>query len=372
MCILPYIPILEVLFFNLLAIDHCCHKKRSGMTVVLVLFLFSVLFFAFSLANAKALAFRGDGRLSFGGFIYIVPMGFLYREKPLLLFAIICTCWTYTLGILALTFQIAGILLPGSLACVLVVENLLFIGTIFPFYRHIIPKYVFVVVNLPRFETRWYKYMALSTSLSFLLLMVINAVFIAGESSLLKIAALALLLISTHVSYFIIYRIVLNSLRLGQLEYAAFHDPLTDLGNRKQLEKHLQELLDAEDTFSVLFMDLDHFKAVNDQYGHLAGDQYLRQFAKISRELLLSCGRVFRFGGDEFAAVYYGTVPDAQIHRLAECMGWDAGAPCPFNGVSIGVIHCRPPHKDVELILRQADQIMYQNKLNRACPSQRT
>lgn len=109
-------------------------------------------------------------------------------------------------------------------------------------------------------------------------------------------------------------------------------------------------------------MDLDRFKQINDQYGHLVGDQYLQHFANICCQIFQNTGKVYRFGGDEFAAVYNGIIPQAIIRQLESCPQWDEGAPCPFNQVSTGVLHCRPPHSNVEQILQQVDQLMYQNK----------
>ena len=211
-----------------------------------------------------------------------------------------------------------------------------------------------------------FEYIILNNSLNFLLLVVLNALFLADGSSVLRIIALAMLLALTYVSYFTLFRVVLNSIRLSQMEHAASHDPLTGLGNRKQLWDHLQGLLDAEQTFAVLFMDLDRFKTINDQYGHMVGDRYLKHFAAVCTQVLGNSGQVYRFGGDEFAAIYYGTIPQEILDEIRKCPRWNADAPCPFRGVSVGVLRCQPPHQDVEQILRQADRIMYENKMRNA------
>ena len=132
-----------------------------------------------------------------------------------------------------------------------------------------------------------------------------------------------------------------------------------------QLWNHLNTLLAKDLTFSVLFMDLDHFKMVNDRYGHMTGDLYLKHFAGIIASLFQHTGEVYRFGGDEFVAIYNGIVPQKLVEELKECRSWNDDAPCPFNQVSVGVLICRPPHQTVEQILRHVDQIMYQNKLKK-------
>lgn len=181
--------------------------------------------------------------------------------------------------------------------------------------------------------------------------------------------ALFLLLSLTYVFYFILYRIVLDAIRLNHLEQEVSHDPLTGLRNRSQLWNDLAKLSDNGEEFSVLFMDLDQFKLINDQYGHITGDRYLKHFAHLTSEILQNKGKVYRFGGDEFVAVYPGLMPQEIINQLKECHGWEDGAPCPFNQVSVGMLFCEPPHQDVEQILQRVDNLMYQNKISKTIPS---
>ena len=366
MPIFQYLPTLELLFFNLFTIDRCCHRKYSFLKTFLMLFLFSAVLFGISYTFAEELSFQGDGSLSLYGLVFLIPFRYLYREKLPLLFIIVCTCWVYTLGILSLSIQIAGMLEPGRWFFIWTIQNLLYLLTLVPFYKHLVPKYIFVIEHISLFDKRWYKYMVLNNCLSFLLLVVINWYFLKEETSFEKILILFLLLSIICVSYLILYQIVLDAIKINDLKQEVSHDPLTGLRNRAQLWTDLQSVSKTEQTFSVLFMDLDRFKFINDQYGHIAGDQYLKHFARISLDILRELGRVYRFGGDEFVAVCPGVIPQEIIGRLKECREWDSGAPCPFNQVSIGMLLCEPPHSDVEEILQRVDRLMYQNKTARA------
>ncbi len=367
--IIQYLPTLELLIFNLFSIDRCCHRKYSRAITGLILFLFSVAFFTFSLNFSKELSFQGDGKLSLFGFLYLIPFRFLYKEKLPLLFIICCTCWVYTLGILSLSIHAGSILEANNWFIVWIIENLLFLFTLFPFYKHLLPKYIFVTENIRAFDKYWYRYMTLSNCLTFLLLVVLNSLFLNGKPSVEKLVALFLLLSLTYVFYFILYRIVLDAIRLNHLEQEVSHDPLTGLRNRSQLWNDLAKLSDNGEEFSVLFMDLDQFKLINDQYGHITGDRYLKHFAHLTSEILQNKGKVYRFGGDEFVAVYPGLMPQEIINQLKECHGWEDGAPCPFNQVSVGMLFCEPPHQDVEQILQRVDNLMYQNKISKTIPS---
>ena len=359
---LQYLPIIELLFFNSLTVHQCCEKKYSVFRTVLVIVLFSLgLLAVFWLL--PFLSIPADGSLSLVGFVYIIPLRYLYRERTALLVVIMCSCWVYTLGVQAVSIQLAALLLENSAIYVFAIETLLFLATMFPFFRKVVPKFIFVLDNLKYFDRNWYRYLPASSFLAFLCLAVSHAIFLKVPPSPYNVLALLLLLSSAFMSHFMLYKIVTDAIKLNQLERAAFRDALTGLGNRACLWEQLQTLIDHNRVFSVLFMDLDRFKEINDRYGHMTGDQYLRHFARICADIMQNRGEVYRFGGDEFVAICYGAVPDSLLKQLRECREWEKDAPCPFNQVSIGVLYCRPPHQKADQILRQVDDIMYKNKL---------
>ena len=362
MSALQFLPAIEMLVFNVLTVGHCCHRKYSAIRTFFVFGLFTALLFLISIRLPGG-PFWQNSELALLGFFYIIPLRYLYKEKTSLLLVIMCICWTYTMGVHTLSLQIARLITSGSLLpYYLLTESLLFIGTMLPFYRQIVPKFAFILNNIDTLGKQWYKYLSLSSCLGFASLFLLNAAFTEENASLLKCFILVLLLSSLYVTNYILYHIVLDCIRMNVLEYTSSHDMLTGLGNRAGLLKHMQSLIRTDQVFSVLFMDLDRFKMVNDQYGHVVGDQYLIHFSKICSRILQNNGKVFRFGGDEFVGLYYGIVPAGTVKQLEECREWDEGAPCPFNQVSVGVLPCRPPHKNIDEILQQADAVMYKAK----------
>lgn len=92
-----------------------------------------------------------------------------------------------------------------------------------------------------------------------------------------------------------------------RLQHLADHDPLTDLYNRRRFEDELQRELSRATRYghggALLLMDLDHFKSVNDNFGHIWGDETLRRVAAILRERLRNTDVLARLGGDEFAVL---------------------------------------------------------------------
>ena len=87
-----------------------------------------------------------------------------------------------------------------------------------------------------------------------------------------------------------------------RIEHLALHDPLTDLPNRHSLQSRIEIAFDEGTVGALLFIDIDHFKYVNDNFGHRSGDQLIIGVGSVLREVVRECGgELYRLGGDEFA-----------------------------------------------------------------------
>lgn len=96
------------------------------------------------------------------------------------------------------------------------------------------------------------------------------------------------------------------------LEQMATSDPLTAVGNRRALEEKLLKTIKRlrrypEQTSSLIVMDLDHFKTINDNYGHAVGDEVLKQFTQVIHGRIRKTDNLYRFGGEEFVVVLENT-----------------------------------------------------------------
>ncbi len=128
-----------------------------------------------------------------------------------------------------------------------------------------------------------------------------GAVLVLGESALPPAAAQGAAFLCRHLG------IALHNLgRLKQVEHLAYLDDLTHLYNTRFLELALERELSGGRPFSVLFMDLDHFKAVNDQHGHLSGSRLLVEVARVLRSCVRDEDVVVRYGGDEYVVLLVG------------------------------------------------------------------
>ncbi|WP_406282399.1 putative bifunctional diguanylate cyclase/phosphodiesterase [Embleya sp. NBC_00896] len=156
-----------------------------------------------------------------------------------------------------------------------------------------------------------------------------------------------------------------------QLEHDAFHDRLTDLPNRALFEDRIQHALaqrrGVTPTIAVLFLDLDGFKAVNDNYGHTAGDELLVQAARRLEHAVRIGDTVARFGGDEFAALLVGDPSPRAIREIAERLLATLSSPYRIAdgevrvAASIGIAFSAPGIAPADL-MRHADAAMYRAK----------
>ncbi|MDZ8049880.1 MAG: EAL domain-containing protein [Aulosira sp. ZfuVER01] len=150
----------------------------------------------------------------------------------------------------------------------------------------------------------------------------------------------------------------------AQLEHNAFHDSLTGLPNRDWLIKKLQELITANLSYSVLLMDLDRFKIVNDSLGHLAGDELLKCVTNRIKQCLTSSQTATRMGGDEFVILVETETAILVAKKLLE----EFKLPFNFKGyelsieASIGITYSEMGYREPMDIIRDVDIAMYQAK----------
>lgn len=149
----------------------------------------------------------------------------------------------------------------------------------------------------------------------------------------------------------------------------AFHDPLTGLANRDlfldRLEHALARIARMEEPIAVLFVDIDNFKAINDDFGHEAGDRLLVTVSQRLHACLRPGETVARMGGDEFAILLEGSTDTGSVtKRIVEALGapvaWDGRLLCVT--ASVGVASSDDGLNRAEDLLRAADRAMYRAK----------
>jgi len=165
--------------------------------------------------------------------------------------------------------------------------------------------------------------------------------------------------------------------RVRLLEYLkkeAATDALTGLPNRREFMSASKALLDAAAAdpmdISVMILDVDHFKTVNDTHGHDVGDEVLRSLARVGAATVRHLDIFARYGGEEFVVLMPETDPDQAMataervrsifdRQLFEHEG--SGPKVPFT-VSIGVTTRTPKGEGIEAMLKRADEALYRAK----------
>ncbi|WP_256807448.1 diguanylate cyclase [Pseudomonas siliginis] len=158
---------------------------------------------------------------------------------------------------------------------------------------------------------------------------------------------------------------------LEEQRQKALIDPLTGLPNRaawsERLEHEIQQWQQHGNTLSLAMLDLDHFKRINDSYGHLAGDKVLKIIATVLRKRLRGSDFIARFGGEEFVLLLPATPPAVGAKLLETLRAAIEACPFHFKGervtitISMGLASFKVgEHSD--LVLKRADQALYRAK----------
>jgi len=157
--------------------------------------------------------------------------------------------------------------------------------------------------------------------------------------------------------------------RLEEVERLASQDPLTGLINRRMIERQLELHSSQGSPFSVIYIDLNGFKQINDAFGHLAGDDLLKQFAGELRAAFRTTDLVGRWGGDEFLVLVEGDFREART-RAERIEKWvdgeytlttESGARKVQVSAACGVASWQAGDKPATIVER-ADAAMYENK----------
>jgi diguanylate cyclase (GGDEF)-like protein len=174
-----------------------------------------------------------------------------------------------------------------------------------------------------------------------------------------------------YLENILIYR--MNKEKEQNLAVLATTDEITGLYNQRKLASDLEEAVaiheKQHETFSIMFIDVDHFKSVNDNYGHVIGSKLLQDIGEVLSLILRASDHIYRYGGDEFVVIM-PTVAIATVHEIAKRVlykiknkEFDIGNGEKYKlSVSVGLAEYPTDAKSALEIIKFADEMMYMSK----------
>jgi diguanylate cyclase (GGDEF)-like protein len=348
-----------------LAVFHLCSKKKySDAMSAGALLGFTLVYITLMLS--LRVPFPGsetyDGMYFMMGVPYILPLWRLYDQPLRVSVTIMGTVWTYTLRLFAIAARIGTTLPREPVALgVFLLFTVLLTFTLPIVLIGLREKYVYMISHIEPARQRELMYISL---LGFSLLWLLNNRFSQGPDHNLPFT-LAILLVAAMlamVTYRLFYSLIDIRKTARRLREETRRDDLTGLKNRIALARDTGRLIRSETRFDLLFLDLDRFKEINDEFGHAAGDRYLVEFTAQVSELLGTEDEMYRLSGDEFVVLHRGGNAEGLGGRIGNMRTLTLLEGVVFLGLSVGTANYPEDGDNLSDLLSMADNRMYRVK----------
>ena len=271
-------------------------------------------------------------------------------------FYILC----YVLSIFTAANRAAYLITNTSMSgLTLLIQTVLYTGSIRQFQQFSQEKFIRFLSEAA--GSRHQRLLLMQTITSFVLIAAYNILMVSICSDLEKLLFLFLLLFYIVQTNLLLVSYLQTDENKQEFQLMAATDPLTGLGNSVALVDRLHEMQKEGGAFSLLFMDLDSFKSVNDTHGHRAGDAYLIRFAQALKRLGGDGTFFFRKSGDEFI----GLTRDRELAKALKALQPEMEPGIAFLGVSVGCANTPEDGETLAELLDVADRDMYRHKRER-------
>lgn len=356
--------VLEMLGINLYISHICFHRKRSPAVVVPVMIVVTLFLMGVSVVTIEVLPGYGEGRFIYWGFFYVIPLKVLYRNSVKTTVSVMCLAWSYTMLAFLFSKYLAQLLpAAGQLQATLVIQTVVYLLTLRSFLRLLHEK-LLCVITYTASDKKNNMLLCLSCSTASL---AFCANWVLWEDALAaKLALICMLAGNTVIVFHALYSLAQARQHVVQTQLESLTDPLTGLNNRKAFLERSELLIDGGHPFSIFFLDLDRFKSINDTYGHMTGDWYLRQFAREFCRQLSAEGTLYRIAGDEFVFLCEKELcTDAVLTKIRGLSFHFPDSDLSFLGFSCGAAAFPADAGTLDELLAAADRRMYQDKADR-------
>jgi diguanylate cyclase (GGDEF)-like protein len=356
------ITILEVLCVNTYTTYRCSKKRRSkaasllslsGVTILVTGALLPVLSLLPGIDN-------GSGLFMLSGFIYVIPLYFLFDQPLKHLLIIKSSSWIYTMFAYSFSFRAGSLYPTENIGLAVIIVQSVFLVVTLPYYIRLVNN-IFVNILKNINDKTLDSLLAISLSWFFILFLA-NLIFAEGNPRPYDIVLLFVIIINAILTYKLCYKLVSVNIRAKELSQITKIDALTQLKNREGFYEDVHQKMNGNQHFSVIFVDLDDFKTINDRYGHEAGDLYLLEFVKAVKEIMQDGNGFYRLHGDEFVCLVDNLETETFCKMLEKLKFANNQYGLIFRGLSLGCSAYPTDSSNLSKLLYLADLRMYQRK----------
>lgn len=340
---------LEVLLINLYITNLISIRKYSMRKTIGLLLLYTclIVLFAFFARTENTTEWLNI----IIGLSYILPLTLIYKESMIKMSTIMFFAWTQTMIISNISLALGSIINDNFIYLTIIIQSVVFIIAI-PFIKKFaLQTYKVILEGISKESFN------LLLALATLLLILSIVVNYSISNPVLTIMSLMLLGLSCIFVYNLLHAFVVKSNKVIALNKIAYTDLLTQTGNRLSLFTSTNSLIENNQSFQCVFMDLDDLKSINDTFGHNVGDQYLVSFTNAVIKSIGDGPDLFRIAGDEFVCIFKNT--SVNLDDLKSKIAKNFESDIEFNGVSMGLSTFPFEGKTLDKLLIVADSKMY-------------
>jgi len=366
--------LLELLSINTYTTYSCSKKKEppfgSFLSVCVFTAVYSILLCLICIKLPIQMNFNGKGFAALCGFLYVIPLKIFFDQSIKHMIIIMSSSWIYTMFAFSFSVQI-GYLFPSNWFAISVVitQTLFYAITLSSYIKFVNKKFIYILRNV---ENRMINSLLVISLSWFFIIFLLNYSFVEGSSSQLKFLLLIIIIGNSILSYKMFFNLVTVNSKAEELRLITKIDTLTQLKNREGLYEDVLQKTDNKMPFTIVFIDLDNFKSINDCFGHAAGDSYLIEFVKTVTEVLNTYDGFYRLHGDEFVILTDVLEVETFCSKIENLIFSNVPNEMVFKGLSLGYASFPADGNKLNDLLYSADLRMYQIKKEKHISESRT
>ncbi|MDY0277012.1 MAG: GGDEF domain-containing protein [Acholeplasma sp.] len=353
---------IETVLINVMFVMYYLKSKKRFSTIlnvaIFLIILSIIVFTAYFYYDKISNSLRLQAIISLSGIIYVIAFQALYRERIYKIITASGFIWFFTMtGKIFATILVHLLEFDNRNLYLLIIQTCVYIVFSIPFIQ--IKNHVFNKIF--NHSERILGFFSLVISSFIALLLAISLLFnyskfkIVDLSVLLFITLLAVSILKLMVAYEETYQ------QKNAWKTRAKIDFLTGIKNRQALFDDFRNFVNLDKKFSVFMLDLDNFKLINDNHGHLKGDEYLIAFSKKINDVIGKNGINYPMSGDEFAVIYFAD-DYKRLYNEIKKINLKGYIDIDFLGVSLGIVHYPKDAMTINALLDKADNKMYRMK----------